>query len=173
MKTVHSASYEILRRHGLTTVFGNPGSNELPFLKDFPEDFRYILGLHEGAVVGMADGFALASGRPAFVNLHAAAGTGNGMGALTNAWYSHSPLVITAGQQVRSMIGVEAMLANVDAGQLPKPLVKWSHEPACAQDVPRALSQAIQTASLRRGRRCTCRFPTTTGRNRRRSASNT
>lgn len=50
MKTVHSASYEILRRHGLTTVFGNPGSNELPFLKDFPEDFRYILGLHEGAV---------------------------------------------------------------------------------------------------------------------------
>lgn len=138
MKTVHSASYEILRRHGLTTVFGNPGSNELPFLKDFPEDFRYILGLHEGAVVGMADGFALASGRPAFVNLHAAAGTGNGMGALTNAWYSHSPLVITAGQQVRSMIGVEAMLANVDAGQLPKPLVKWSHEPACAQDVPRA-----------------------------------
>lgn len=124
MKTVHSASYEILRRHGLTTVFGNPGSNELPFLKDFPEDFRYILGLHEGAVVGMADGFALASGRPAFVNLHAAAGTGNGMGALTNAWYSHSPLVITAGQQVRSMIGVEAMLANVDAGQLPKPLVK-------------------------------------------------
>ncbi len=148
MKTVHSASYEILRRHGLTTVFGNPGSNELPFLKDFPEDFRYILGLHEGAVVGMADGFALASGCPAFVNLHAAAGTGNGMGALTNAWYSHSPLVITAGQQVRSMIGVEAMLANVDAGQLPKPLVKWSHEPACAQDVPRALSQAIQTASL-------------------------
>ncbi len=80
MKTVHSASYEILRRHGLTTVFGNPGSNELPFLKDFPEDFRYILGLHEGAVVGMADGFALASGCPAFVNLHAAAGTGNGAG---------------------------------------------------------------------------------------------
>ncbi|OEC46386.1 benzoylformate decarboxylase [Pseudomonas sp. 1D4] len=148
MKTVHQASYDILRRHGLTTVFGNPGSNELPFLKDFPEDFRYILGLHEGAVVGMADGFALASGKPAFVNLHAAAGTGNGMGALTNAWYSHSPLVISAGQQVRSMIGVEAMLANVDATQLPRPLVKWSAEPACAQDVPRALSQAIHMASL-------------------------
>ncbi|SDI51618.1 benzoylformate decarboxylase [Pseudomonas delhiensis] len=148
MKTVHSASYDILRRHGLTTVFGNPGSNELPFLKDFPEDFRYVLGLHEGAVVGMADGFALASGQPAFVNLHAAAGTGNGMGALTNAWYSHSPLVISAGQQVRSMIGVEAMLANVEAPQLPKPLVKWSAEPACAQDVPRALSQAIHMANL-------------------------
>ena len=148
MKTVHCASYDILRRHGLTTIFGNPGSNELPFLKDFPADFRYILGLHEGAVVGMADGFALASGKPAFVNLHAAAGTGNGMGALTNAWYSHSPLVISAGQQVRSMIGVEAMLANVEAPQLPKPLVKWSAEPACAQDVPRALSQAIHMANL-------------------------
>ena len=148
MKTVHSAAYDILRQHGLTTMFGNPGSNELPFLKGFPEDFRYVLGLHEGAVVGMADGYALASGQPTFVNLHAAAGTGNGMGALTNAWYSHSPLVITAGQQVRSMIGVEAMLANVDAAQLPKPLVKWSHEPASAQDVPRALSQAIHAASL-------------------------
>lgn len=148
MKTVHSASYEILREQGLTTIFGNPGSNELPFLKGFPEDFRYILGLHEGAVVGMADGFALATGKPTFVNLHAAAGTGNGMGALTNAWYSHSPLVITAGQQVRSMVGVEAMLANVDAAQLPKPLVKWSHEPASAQDVPRTLSQAIHMASL-------------------------
>ncbi|EPL03569.1 thiamine pyrophosphate-binding protein, partial [Pseudomonas sp. CF161] len=148
MKTVHSASYDILREQGLTTIFGNPGSNELPFLKGFPEDFRYILGLHEGAVVGMADGFALATGQPTFVNLHAAAGTGNGMGALTNAWYSHSPLVITAGQQVRSMIGVEAMLANVDAAQLPKPLVKWSHEPASAQDVPRTLSQAIHMASL-------------------------
>jgi benzoylformate decarboxylase len=148
MKTVRSASYDILRRHGLTTIFGNPGSNELPFLKDFPEDFRYVLGLHEGVVVGMADGYALASGKPAFVNLHAAAGTGNGMGALTNAWYSHSPLVISAGQQVRSMIGVEAMLANVEATQLPKPLVKWSAEPACAADVPRALSQAIHLASL-------------------------
>ena len=148
MKTVHSATYDILREQGLTTIFGNPGSNELPFLKGFPEDFSYILGLHEGAVVGMADGFALATGKPTFVNLHAAAGTGNGMGALTNAWYSHSPLVITAGQQVRSMIGVEAMLANVDAAQLPKPLVKWSHEPASAQDVPRTLSQAIHMASL-------------------------
>lgn len=148
MKTVHSISYALLRAHGMTTLFGNPGSNELPFLKDFPEDFQYILGLHEGVVVGMADGYALASGRPAFVNLHAAAGTGNGMGALTNSWYSHSPLVITAGQQVRSMIGVEAMLANVEAAQLPKPLVKWSYEPACAQDVPRALSQAIQISNL-------------------------
>lgn len=148
MKTVHAATYDLLREHGLTTIFGNPGSNELPFLKDFPPDFRYILGLHEGVVLGMADGFAQATRRPAFVNLHAAAGTGNAMGAMTNAAASHSPLVITAGQQVRRMIGLEPMLTNVDASLLPRPLVKWSYEPASAQDVPRALSQAIHMASL-------------------------
>jgi benzoylformate decarboxylase len=147
MSTVHQASYEILRRHGLTTFFGNPGSNELPFLKDFPADFTYILGLHEGAVVGMADGYAQATGRPAFVNLHSAAGTGNAMGALANAWNSHTPLVVTAGQQVRAMVGVEALLANVDAASLPRPLVKWSCEPSCAQEVPLALSRAIHMAA--------------------------
>ncbi|MFM0277777.1 benzoylformate decarboxylase [Paraburkholderia sediminicola] len=147
MKTVHSVSYDILRHHGLTTIFGNPGSNELPFLKNFPSDFRYILGLHEGVVMGMADGFAQATGAPAFVNLHSAAGTGNAMGALANAWNSHTPLVVTAGQQVRSMMGIEPLLANVEAANLPKPLVKWSCEPACAEDVPLALARAIHTAT--------------------------
>jgi benzoylformate decarboxylase len=147
MKTVHQACYEILREQGLTTFFGNPGSNELPFLQDFPTDFRYILGLHEGAVVGMADGYAQATGKPALVNLHSAAGTGNAMGALANAWNSHTPLVVTAGQQVRTMVGVEALLANVDAPSLPRPLVKWSCEPACAQEVPLALSRAIHTSA--------------------------
>ncbi|MGF6780352.1 benzoylformate decarboxylase [Paraburkholderia sp. GAS334] len=147
MTTVHQACHDILREQGLTTLFGNPGSNELPFLKNFPADFRYILGLHEGAVVGMADGFAQATGRPTLVNLHSAAGTGNAMGALANAWNSHSPLVVTAGQQVRSMIGVEALLTNTDATNLPRPLVKWSSEPASAQEVPLALSRAIHTAA--------------------------
>lgn len=147
MTTVKDISYELLRNQGMTTVFGNPGSNELPFLKGFPEDFRYILGLHEGAVMGMADGYAQASGKPVLVNLHAAAGTGNAMGALTNAVYSHSPLVVTAGQQSRHLVGMEGMLANVDANLLPRPLVKWSGEPTCATDVPRMLSQAIHTAN--------------------------
>jgi benzoylformate decarboxylase len=146
MKTVHSLAYDILRHHGLTTVFGNPGKNELPFLKNFPSDFKYILGLHEGVVMGMADGYAQATGAPAFVNLHSAAGTGNAMGALANAWNSHTPLVVTAGQQVRAMIGIEPLLANVEAANLPKPLVKWSCEPACAEEVPLALSRAIHTA---------------------------
>ncbi|GAA1248630.1 benzoylformate decarboxylase [Prauserella halophila] len=145
--TVKEATYELLRQNGLTTIFGNPGSNELPFLGEMPEDFRYVLGLHEGVVMGIADGYAQASGQAAFVNLHAASGTGNAMGALTNAWYSHTPLVISAGQQVRSTIGMETMLANVDAPLLPLPLVKYSAEPAAPTDVPRALGQAIHTAN--------------------------
>ncbi len=145
---VRDATYDILRSHGLTTIFGNPGSNELLFLAGLRPDFQYVLGLHEGVVLAMADGYALARGGPAFVNLHSAAGTGNAMGPLTNSIYSHSPLVITAGQQVRATIGQEVMLANVDAATLPKPLVKWSCEPACAQDVPRAISQAIHLANL-------------------------
>jgi benzoylformate decarboxylase len=89
MANVRDQTYAVLRGHGITTVFGNPGSNELPFLADFPPDFRYILALHEGVAVGMADGYAQATGKPALVNLHSAAGTGNGMGALTNAWNAH------------------------------------------------------------------------------------
>ena len=96
----------------------------------------------------MADGYAQATGTPALVNLHAAAGTGNGMGSLTNAQAAHSPLIVTAGQQVRGTVGVEPLLTNVDAGQLPRPLVKWSYEPASAQDVPRAFAQAVFTAML-------------------------
>jgi benzoylformate decarboxylase len=148
MTTVNDATYKLLRQHGLTTIFGNPGSNELPFLAAMPEGFRYVLGLHEGVVAGMADGYAQATRRPALVNLHAASGSGNAMGALTNAWYSHTPLVITAGQQVRATIGQEVMLSNVDAVSLPRPLVKWSAEPASPQDVVRTIGQAIHTAAL-------------------------
>ncbi|MGW3963561.1 benzoylformate decarboxylase [Amycolatopsis sp. NPDC005003] len=150
MPTARRLAHEFLDRRGLTTIFGNPGSNELPFLAGLPENFRYVLGLHEGAVVGMADGYAQVTGRPVLVNLHAAAGSGNAMGALTNAVYSRSPLVLTAGQQVRTAIGLEAMLANVDATQLMRPLVGWSGEPSCAADVPRSLAQAVFEAELHR-----------------------
>ncbi|MFF8406761.1 benzoylformate decarboxylase [Streptomyces sp. NPDC014846] len=150
MPSVRRISHEFLARQGLTTVFGNPGSNELPFLAELPDGFRYVLGLHEGAVVGMADGYAQATGRPVLVNLHAASGSGNAMGALTNAVSSRTPLVIVAGQQVRPAIGPEANLANVDAPSLMRPLVGWAGEPACAQDVPRALAQAVFEARLQR-----------------------
>jgi benzoylformate decarboxylase len=133
---VRDAFYEILRTHGITTIFGNPGSNELPLLQDFPKDFRYILALQEGAAIGMADGFAQATGRPAMVNLHAAAGTGNAMGNLINTQAGHVPVIITSGQQARRYTELTAYLTNVDAPKLVEPLVKWSHEPARPQDAP-------------------------------------
>ena len=110
MPTVRRATYDLLRTRGMTTVFGNPGSTELAFLADFPSDFRYVLGLHEGVVVGMADGFAQATGRPAFVNLHSACGVGNAMGAVVNAFHNRAPLVITAGNQDRRHLEQEPYL---------------------------------------------------------------
>src|SRR5213595_4300975 len=127
MATVRDATYDLLRRHGMTTIFGNPGSTELPMLADFPGDFRYVLGLQEATVVGMADGFAQASGKPTFVNLHTAPGVGNAMGAIFNAEANKAPLVITAGQQVRAMITLQANLTDRDAVRLPHPFVKWSY----------------------------------------------
>jgi benzoylformate decarboxylase len=148
MPTVRDASYELLRKRGMTTMFGNPGSTELPFLGDFPSDFKYVLGLQEAVVVGMADGFAQASGHPTLVNLHTAPGVGNAMGAIFNAQANKSPLVLTAGNQVRAMITLQANLTNRDAIRMPHPLVKWSYEPARAEDVPLALAHACSAASL-------------------------
>ena len=148
MTTVREATFEMLRARGMTTVFGNPGSTELPFLADFPEDFRYVLGLHEGVAVGIADGYAQASGRPALVNLHTAPGVGNAMGAMFTAQSNKSPLVITAGQQTRSLMTLQALLTNRDAARMPHPLVKWSYEPPRAEDVPHALARATHLADL-------------------------
>ena len=148
MTSVREATFELLRAHRMTTIFGNPGSTELPMLADFPEDFTYVLGLQELVVVGMADGYAQASGRPTHVNLHTAPGVGNAVGGIFNAQANKSPLVITAGQQVRPQIMIEANLTNRDAVVGPQPYVKWSHEPPRAQDVPGALARAIHHASL-------------------------
>src|SRR5881227_2234378 len=117
-------------------------------LADFPEDFRYVLGLQEAVVVGMADGYAQAAGRPTLVNLHTAPGVGNAMGAIFNAQANHSPLVITAGQQARSLVTLQANLTNRDATRMPHPLVKWSYEPPRAEDVPHAIARAVHIASL-------------------------
>ena len=112
MATVREATFDLLRAHGMTTIFGNPGSTELPMLADFPEDFTYVLGLHEAVAVGMADGYAQAAAKPAHVNLHTAPGVGNAIGAIFNAQANKSPLLITAGQQVRAHITIEASLTN-------------------------------------------------------------
>jgi benzoylformate decarboxylase len=148
VRTIREATIELLRERGMTTLFGNPGSTELPMLGDFPEDFRYVLGLQEAVAVGVADGYAQATGHPALVNLHTAPGLGNGMGAIFNAQANKSPLVITAGQQYRSLMTLQANLTNRDATRMPHPLVKWSWEPPCAQDVPHALARATHLAAL-------------------------
>jgi benzoylformate decarboxylase len=148
MSTVREATFDLFRAHGMKTIFGNPGSTELPMLRDFPEDFSYVLGLQELVVVGMADGFAQASGRTTHVNLHTAPGVGNAVGGISNAQANKSPLLITAGQQVRPQILMEANLTNRDAVLGPQPYVKWSHEPPRAQDVPQAIARAIHHASL-------------------------
>src|ERR687890_176096 len=148
MTSVREAVFEMWRERGMTTIFGNPGSTELPMLADFPEDFRYVLGLQEIVAVGMADGYAQASGRPAHVNLHTAPGVGNGMGAIFNAQANKSPLVVTAGQQARGLMTLQANLPNRDATRMPHPLVKWSYEPPRAQDVPHAIARGTYLASL-------------------------
>jgi benzoylformate decarboxylase len=148
VSTVREATYDLFRAHRMTTMFGNPGSTELPMLADFPDDFRYVLALHEGVAVGMADGYAQATGRPAHVNLHTAPGVGNAGGALFNAWANKAPLLVTAGQQVRAYMTLQANLTNRDAVEVPKPFVKWSYEVPLAADVPLALARAIHLASL-------------------------
>jgi benzoylformate decarboxylase len=148
MTSVREATFDMLRARGMTTVFGNPGSTELPMLKEFPDDFRYVLGLQEAVAVGMADGFAQASGRVGHVNLHTAPGVGNAMGAIFNAQANKSPLLVTAGNQTRSLMTLQANLTNRDAIRMPHPLVKWSYEPPRAEDVPHALARAIHMASL-------------------------
>jgi benzoylformate decarboxylase len=148
MPTVREASFDLFRAHGMTTMFGNPGSTELPMLADFPSDFRYVLGLQEAVVVGMADGYAQASGGTTIANLHTAPGVGNAMGAIFNAQANHSPLLVTAGQQVRAQMTMQANLTNRDAIRMPHPLVKWSYEPPRAEDVPLALARGAHLASL-------------------------
>lgn len=111
---------------------------------------RYVLCRHEGVAVGMADGYAQAGGGLGFVNLHAASGTGNAMGALTTAAAPRSPLVVLAGQQVRATVGQQVMLANHNAAQLTRPLTGFSAEPLCAADVPRTLAQAVHKTVVAR-----------------------
>ena len=146
--TVRAAVLDLLRAFGMTSIFGNPGSTELPLFRGFPKDFRYVLGLQEAVVVGMADGYAQATHNAAFVNLHSAAGVGNAMGNIFTAYRNRTPLVITAGQQARSILPYEPFLFSAQATELPKPYVKWSCEPARAEDVPLAIARAYYTAML-------------------------
>ena len=145
-QSVHDVTYDLLRSLGLTTVFGNPGSTEQTFLQRFPGDFTYVLALQEASVLAMADGFAQSTGKPALVNVHTAAGTGDAMGNLVAAYRANTPLIVTAGQQTREMVLCDPYLTNRDETLMPLPWVKWAYQPARAEDVPAAFMRAYAVA---------------------------
>jgi len=144
--SVKQATLDLLRAFGIRKVFGNPGSTELPFLSDWPDDIDYVLGLQEASVIGMADGYAQATRNAAFVNLHSAAGVGNALGNIYTAHRNQTPMVITAGQQARSILPLQAFLYAERASEFPRPYVKFSIEPARAEDVPAAIARAYYVA---------------------------
>jgi len=144
MPTVREAAFAVFQHFGVDRLFGNPGSTELPMLKAMP--FPYVQGLNEAIVLGMADGYARASGRPALVNLHSAAGTGHALGNLFTAWKNNAPVVVTAGQQARSILPYDPFLYAERPTEFPRPYVKYSVEPARPEDVPVALARAFAIA---------------------------
>jgi benzoylformate decarboxylase len=147
---VRDATFDVLRHHGLTTLFANPGSTEVSLLTDLPADLRFVLALHEGSVVGLATGHAIGAGRPALVILHTTAGLGNAVGALATARVNRAPLVVLVGQQDRRHLALEPFLAGRLrglAGDYPVSVT----EPPRAQDVPGAISRAWYAASIGRG----------------------
>jgi len=144
--TVKQVTFDLLRAFGIRKVFGNPGSTELPFLSDWPDDIDYVLALQEASVIGMADGYAQATRNAGFVNLHSAAGVGHALGNLFTAYRNQTPLVITAGQQARSILPLQPFLFAERASEFPRPYVKFAVEPARAEDVPAAIARAYYTA---------------------------
>jgi benzoylformate decarboxylase len=144
--TVKQVTLDLLRAFGIRKVFGNPGSTELPFLSDWPDDIDYVLGLQEASVIGMADGYAQATRNAGFVNLHSAAGVGHALGNIFTAYRNQTPLVITAGQQARSILPLQPFLFAERASEFPRPYVKFAVEPARPEDVPAAIARAYYTA---------------------------
>lgn len=145
--TVRHAVHQLLADLGMTTIFGNPGSTELPMFRGLPPELSYVLALQESVAVGMADGFAQATGRAALVNLHSSAGVGHAMGNIYTAFRNQTPLVVTAGQQARSILPYEPFLYAERSTEFPRPFVKWAIEPARAQDVPLAIARAHHIAT--------------------------
>ncbi len=145
--TGRNAFLRLLVEEGVTHLFGNPGTTELPIMEavpDFPQ-LRYVLGLHESVVVAMADGYARASGRLAAANVHVAPGLGNAMGALYNAQFSGSPIILTAGQQEQGH-GLTEPLLYAPLVPVATPFVKWAVEATRVEDLPRILRRAAKVA---------------------------
>jgi benzoylformate decarboxylase len=141
------AFVDVLHAEGVTHLFGNPGTTELPIMQALPQrpELKFILGLQESVVVGMADGFARASGRLTAANVHVAPGLGHAMGALYNAKFSGSPIILTAGQQEQGHGLLEPLLYE-PLVPMAQPLVKWSVEVTRIEDLPRIMHRAAKVA---------------------------
>ena len=150
-RSVRDATFEVMRRHGMTRIFGNPGSTEIPFLVDLPSDLEFVMALHEGSVVSIAIGYALARNEPAFVNLHTTPGLGNAVAAIANARDFHAPLVIVVGQQDRRQLSIEPFLAGRALEQLAGQYPVWASVPVRPQDVPGAIARAYHEAKAAGG----------------------
>jgi benzoylformate decarboxylase len=139
---------EVLRSEGVTHIFGNPGTTELPMIDALApvSDIHYVLGLQESTVVGMADGYAQATGRPAFLNVHTAAGLGNAIGNLTNAKSANTPIVVTAGQQDYRHIITDPLLTG-DLVGIAAATVKWTHEVRTLGEFGTVLRRAFHDAA--------------------------
>jgi benzoylformate decarboxylase len=145
--TGRSAFLALLKDEGVTHLFGNPGTTELPImhaLKDHP-DLTYVMGMQESLVVYMADGFSRASGKLAACNVHVAPGLGNAMGALFGAKFTGTPIIITAGQQEQGHGLTEPLLYD-PLVPIAQPLVKWAVEVTRLEDLPRIVRRAAKVA---------------------------
>jgi benzoylformate decarboxylase len=148
--TVRDATFDVLREHGLTTLFANPGSTEIELLADLPDDLRFVLGLHESAVVGMATGWAIGRGEPALAILHTTPGLGNAVSAIATARVNRVPLVVLVGQQDRRHIASEPFLTGRLQG-LAGDYPVWVDLPLRAQSVPASIARAYHEAVTGRG----------------------
>ena len=139
---------EILASEGVEYIFGNPGTTELPLMDALLKtpEIHYVLALQEASAVAMADGYAQAARRPAFLNLHTAGGLGHGMGNLINAFVAQTPLVVTAGQQ-DSRHTVSDPLLFGDLVRIAEPTVKWAKEVTSADQLPVLVRRAFHDAS--------------------------
>jgi len=145
--TGRDAFLKLLVDEGGTHLFGNPGTTELAIMEAVPgtPELNYVLGTQEAVVMGMADGFARASGRLAAVSLHVAPGLGNAMGALYNARFSGSPLIVTCGQQEQGHGLLEPLLYD-PLVPIAQPMVKWAVEATRIEDLPRIFRRAAKVA---------------------------
>ncbi|HUJ77146.1 MAG TPA: thiamine pyrophosphate-binding protein, partial [bacterium] len=149
MKTLsgRAAFAGILEDEGVEYLFGNPGTTELPLMDTLVEHprLKYVLGLQESIAMAMADGYSRVSGKLSCVNVHVAPGLGNAMGAIFNAKFFGSPVLVTAGQQEHGLSLTEPMLYD-DLVRMATPVVKWAQEVQRVQDLPRVLRRAAKVA---------------------------